>query len=133
MGWNAKIGIGASAPTHRVTPMSATLSPTTLSNALRPPPHRHSLILLNTWSSRRRALRFHSPCTRPLHLTVRASSPDLPASPGNTSTHLCIVCMYVCMCMLAATWYVCMYVCMSMTKKIWEILKHFASSCSERC
>ncbi|KAF5474158.1 hypothetical protein F2P56_006084 [Juglans regia] len=61
--------------------MSSTLSPTTLSNALPPfTPHKNSLILLNTWSTRRRP-RFHSAATRPPLLKVTASSSDLQTSP----------------------------------------------------
>ncbi|KAG2687147.1 hypothetical protein I3843_09G039300 [Carya illinoinensis] len=61
--------------------MSSTLSPTTLSNALPPfTPHKNSLILLNTWSTRRRP-RLHSAATRPPLLKVTASSTDLQTSP----------------------------------------------------
>lgn len=93
MGWNAKIGIGAPGPTHRITTMSSTVSPTTISNALPPlPSHKQSLILLNTWSTRRRAIRFYSPCARPPLLQVRASSLGVPTSSGKirTAAHICL-------------------------------------------
>ncbi|KAB1222274.1 Thioredoxin reductase NTRC [Morella rubra] len=91
MGWNAKIGIGAPGPTHRITTMSSTVSPTTISNALPPPSHKQSLILLNTWSTRRRAIRFYSPCARPPLLQVRASSLGVPTSSAKDVENLVII------------------------------------------
>ncbi|XP_042946050.1 NADPH-dependent thioredoxin reductase 3-like [Carya illinoinensis] len=84
MGCNVTIGIGSSAPSYRVTAMSSILS-----NAL--PPHNHSLFLLNTLSTRRRALRFHSPAARSPLLQVTASSPDLPITTAKNVENVVII------------------------------------------
>ncbi|XP_041028601.1 NADPH-dependent thioredoxin reductase 3-like isoform X2 [Juglans microcarpa x Juglans regia] len=60
-----------------------------LSNAL--PPHNHSLFLLSTLSTRRRALRFHSPATRSALLQVTASSPELPTTPAKNVENVVII------------------------------------------
>ncbi|KAG6638433.1 hypothetical protein CIPAW_10G034300 [Carya illinoinensis] len=60
-----------------------------LSNAL--PPHNHSLFLLNTLSTRRRALRFHSPAARSPLLQVTASSPDLPITTAKNVENVVII------------------------------------------
>ncbi|KAJ7976757.1 Thioredoxin reductase [Quillaja saponaria] len=77
----AKIGIGTS-PTHQVT--MATLS----SSALPPP---NGLILLRTWSTRRRTLRICSSRTLSSLLRVRASSVDDPTSSGKGLDNLVII------------------------------------------